>query len=159
MQNWRRALGVGRTDNEGTARLVLAAAEKGAEVVKGREWTDEEREQRRQANAEKCLGRNLVTGYHGPLWTAEEIALLGTAPDEEVARRVGRTLNAVRFMRDRLGISRPAGGRWRGEELVLLGTLPDREVARKLGRSLQSVAQKRTKLGIANPLYGRKWDT
>jgi len=30
VQNWRRALGVGRTDNAGTARLVRAAAEKGA---------------------------------------------------------------------------------------------------------------------------------
>ena len=110
LQNWRRELGVGRTDNEGTARLVLAAAEKGAEAVKAREWTGAEREQRRQVNAEKGLGRNLVTGYHGPRWMAEDIALLDSAPDVEVARQVGRTPNAVRVMRDRLGIPRPAGG-------------------------------------------------
>jgi hypothetical protein len=46
-QNWRRALGVGRTDNEGTARLIQSAAEKGAEAIQAREWTEEEREQRR----------------------------------------------------------------------------------------------------------------
>jgi hypothetical protein len=47
VQNRRRALGVGRTDNEGTARFVLAAAEKGANAVKEREWTAEERQRRR----------------------------------------------------------------------------------------------------------------
>jgi hypothetical protein len=156
VQNWRRALGVGRTDNEGTARLLLAAADKGAEAVKARGWTEDERGRRRRNAVEKDLGRNLVTGYHGPLWTAEEVALLGTAPDEEVARRIGRTPNAVRVMRDRLGIPRPAGGRWREEDMALLGVLPDREVARKLRRSLQSVTQKRIQLGIANPFDGRR---
>jgi hypothetical protein len=53
VNHWRKALGVGRTDNEGTARLVHAAAEKGAEAVQAREWTEDEREQRRQVNAEK----------------------------------------------------------------------------------------------------------
>src|SRR5262249_4473819 len=38
--NWRRALGVGRINNEGTARLVKASAEKGGEAFKDREWTD-----------------------------------------------------------------------------------------------------------------------
>jgi hypothetical protein len=158
VQNWRRALGVGRKDNEGTARLVLAAAEKGAEAAKAHEWTGAERERRRQLNAEKGLAGYFVTGYQGPLWTAEDIALLGTADDEEVARRIGRTPNAVRVMRDRLGIPRPAGGRWRDDELALLGRLPDREVARRLGRSLQSVTQKRIKLGIPNTFDGRRRD-
>jgi hypothetical protein len=55
VQNWRRVLDVGRTDNEGTARLVLAAAEKGAEAVKSRDWTGEERGRRRQLNAKSPL--------------------------------------------------------------------------------------------------------
>ena len=156
VHNWRKALGVTRTDNRGTARLTLAAAEKGAEGVKAREWTEEERERRRRNAVENDLGRNLVTGYHGPLWTAEETALLGTAPDAEVARRIGRTPEAVRVMRDRRGIPRPAGGRWRDEDLALLGTLPDSEVARRLGRSLSSVTQKRCKLRIPNPAHARK---
>jgi hypothetical protein len=36
VQNWRRALGVGRTDNEDTARLMCAPAEKRAEAMKAR---------------------------------------------------------------------------------------------------------------------------
>src|SRR4051794_8732937 len=44
---------------------------------------------------EQDFGRFLPTGYHGPLWTAEDIALLGTAPDEAIARRTGRTPEAV----------------------------------------------------------------
>jgi hypothetical protein len=148
--NWRTALGVTRTDNEGTARLTQAAAEKGAEAVKEREWTEEEREHRRQINAEKGLADYLVTGYHGPLWTPEDIALLGVVPDEELAQRTGRTAGAVRQKREELGIPNPTGNRWLPEHIALLGTLPDREVARKIGRSLQSVTQKRIKLGIAN---------
>jgi hypothetical protein len=155
VKNWRKALGVTRAGNEGTARLVLAAAEQGAEAVKAREWTEEERGRRRRNAVENDLGRNLVTGHHGPLWTEEDLALLGTAPDAEVARRIGLTANAVRVMRDRLGIPRPAGGRWRDGDLALLGTLPDREVARQIGRSLSSVTQKRCKLGIPNPIEGR----
>jgi hypothetical protein len=40
----------------------------------------------------------------GRPWTAEEIALLGTMPDEEVTARTGRTLQAVRSHRQLLGI-------------------------------------------------------
>ena len=103
--HWRKALGTSRTDNQGTARLMLAAAEKGAEAVKERLWTEEERDCCRQVNAEKGLAANLVLGYHGPLWTPEDLALLGTVPDDEVARRTGRTPNGVRIMRTRLGIT------------------------------------------------------
>jgi hypothetical protein len=109
VRNWRKALRVTRTGNEGTVRLMLAAVE---------------------------------------VWTAEEIALLGTTPDGDVARRIGRTANAVRLMGERLGIPRPVGGRWTAEAVALLGTLPDSEVARRLGRSLSSVTQKRCKLRI-----------
>jgi hypothetical protein len=41
----------------------------------------------------------------GPGWTAEELALLGTAPDAEVAAQIGRTEGAVTLKRCRLGIS------------------------------------------------------
>ena len=148
--HWRKALGTTRTDNQWTARLMLAAAEKGAEAAKERLWTEEERERCRQVNAEKGLATNLVLGYHGPLWAPEDIALLGTLPDEKVARRTGRTTEAVRQKREELGIPNPAGNRWREDEVALLGTLPDWEVSRQIGRSLQSVTQKRIKLGIAN---------
>jgi hypothetical protein len=88
--------------------------------------------------------------------TARQLALLGTLPDAEVARRTGRAPNAVRLMRERRGIPNPAGNRWTAEGLALLGTLPDREVARRLGRSLSSVTQKRCQLGIANPFDERR---
>jgi hypothetical protein len=40
----------------------------------------------------------------GRPWTAKELRLLGTVPDEELAARIGRTAGAVRIMRTRLGI-------------------------------------------------------
>ena len=88
---WRKALGVGRADSEGSRRLIQAAAELGAAEVRGKPLPPEQVERRRQTAIDKGLGRNLVTGYHGPRWTAEDIALLGTIPDEDVARQTGRT--------------------------------------------------------------------
>jgi hypothetical protein len=40
----------------------------------------------------------------GPGWTAEELDLLGSAPDAEVAARIGRTAGAVTLKRYRLDI-------------------------------------------------------
>jgi hypothetical protein len=77
-------------------------------------------------------------------------------PDEEVARRTGRTVGAVRQKREALGIPNPDSNRRTAEGIALLGTLPDREVARRLSRSLPSVTQKRCQLGIANPFDGRR---
>jgi hypothetical protein len=65
VQNWRRALGVTRGNNAGTARLILAAAQRGCEAIKAREWTEQEREQRRQSAVEQNLAQHLITGYHG----------------------------------------------------------------------------------------------
>jgi hypothetical protein len=43
--------------------------------------------------AKRCnLG---ILNPSGPWWTAEELDLLGTAPDGEVAARIGRTEGAV----------------------------------------------------------------
>jgi len=105
VKNWRRALGVTRMENEGTARLILLAAESGAAVLRGQELTPEQVERRRRTAREKNLGRHLVGGYHGPRWTAEQLALLGTMPDEEVAAQTGRSIAAVRLMRTRRKIA------------------------------------------------------
>jgi hypothetical protein len=40
----------------------------------------------------------------GPAWTTGELALLGTAADEVVAHRIGRTAGAVRQKRQALSI-------------------------------------------------------
>jgi hypothetical protein len=94
-------------------------------------------------------------------WTEEELALLGTIPDEEVAAQTGRTKRAVYFKRWGLGIAQclPTGSpgpRWSKEEIALLGTAPDEEIVRRLGRTKRSVYQKRWLLGIASPCDRRR---
>jgi hypothetical protein len=153
---WRKALGVGRTDSEGSRRLIQAAAEAGAAAMHDRGLTEEEADERRRRAVELNLGQYLHTGYHGPRWTAEELALLGTMPDDVVAARIGKTMVAVSLMRRRMGIINPAADRWTAEDIALLGTLPDGEVARLAGRSRTAVTQKRCQLGIANPFDRRR---
>src|SRR5262245_6841055 len=105
--HWRKALGVGRTDNEGSRRLIRAAAWAGGAVVRYRGISDRECDVPRERALALNLARHLRTGYHGPWWTAEQLALLGTLPDAEVARQVGRSENAVRQRRCLLGIPNP----------------------------------------------------
>jgi hypothetical protein len=103
---WRRAFGIGRMDAPGSARLVLHACQQGAEAVKAKEWTAEELEEKRQLSKELNLGQHLSHGYNlRPWWTVEELMLLGTMPDEDVAKRVGRTVGAVRRQRTNRGIA------------------------------------------------------
>jgi hypothetical protein len=126
---WRQALGVTNQNNEGSRRLVQAAAEAGAAVMAYKGCSDEECEARAIRSNELNLARFLKTGYHGPLWKPEELALLGTMPDADLAARLGKTPTAVRVMRSRLGIANPTTTHWTAEELALLGTMPDAEVA------------------------------
>ena len=92
-------------------RLIRAAAEMGATATVAREWTPQERDRRRRANIRLGLAKHLVTGYHGPRWTGWEIALLGTIPDREVARRTGRSIAGVRKKRWKLGLANSRDGR------------------------------------------------
>jgi hypothetical protein len=82
--------------------------------------------------------------------SAEELALLGTLPDEEVAAKIGKMPSAVRQKRKEMGIANPAANCWAAEEIALLGKLPDEAVAARIGRSRTPVTQKRCQLGIAN---------
>jgi hypothetical protein len=104
---WRRALGVTRTNNEGRRRRIRAAAEAGAARLRGVPLPPEAVERRRQTARALNLGRYLHKGYPGRVWTTKERALLGKLPDDEVARRTGRTRNAVRQKREKLGIPNP----------------------------------------------------
>ena len=72
--------------------------------MRGRKWSPAEREQYRQRAKALNLGRFLKSGYHGPLWTPEQVALLGTMLDEEVAVRIGRSVTGVRLKRSECGI-------------------------------------------------------
>jgi hypothetical protein len=84
---------------------MQAASEKGAAELRGKQLPPEQVERRRRTAIDEGLDRNLVLGYDGPRWTAGQIRLLGTMPDDELAAKVGRSANAVRVMRTRLGIT------------------------------------------------------
>jgi hypothetical protein len=89
-------------------------------------------------------------------WSAEDVALLGTAIDRVVATQVGRMTSAVRGKRRALKI--PAFGRragrgtvrreWTTWERVQLGRDADAAVAEKLGRATAEVTAERERLGI-----------
>ena len=145
---WRRALGVGRMDNPGSRRLIRAVSATGAAAGRGPGPTPEQAERRR-------LWRELNVA---PRWTAAHLALLGDLPDDEVARRTGRSWNAVRQKREALGIPNPVPvcRRWTAEEDALVRSLPCEEAARRTGRSLGAVSQRRLALGIARGLAGRR---
>ena len=149
-------------DNPGSRRLVLAASEKGPEVLRGVELPPEQVERRRQTAIEQNLGRNLVTGYHGRRWTDEEVAMLGTMPDEEVAQRTGFKLDAVRHKRESLGIPNPTARPgaygsppWTEEEDEVLRSYPPQEAARRLGRTMDAVYGPRSLLGLPAARRGR----
>jgi hypothetical protein len=84
----------------------------------------------------------------GPRWREEDLRLLGTMPDAEVAAKIGRSASAARQKRERLGIPNPEPGWWTDEEIALLGTAPDGDLAQQLKRTAGSVRQKRQTLGI-----------
>src|SRR5438034_2535739 len=88
-------------------------------------------------------------------WTAEEDRLLGRAPDEEIARRIGKSRRAVRSRRTALGIRSHTSGLprryWSADEDRLVGTMPDQQLARQLGRSKEAIRLRRIHLGIQSP--------
>jgi hypothetical protein len=154
VERWRRVLGVGRTDNEGTARLMRAASERGAAELRGKVLPAEQVERRRQTALEKDLAQYLHKGYHGPWWTAKELALLGRLPDAEVAAKVGRTPDAVRSQRQLLGIPNPDTNRCSGDEAELVRSLPAKEAAARTGRSRGAVYGRRRELGLPDGRAG-----
>src|SRR5262249_51225881 len=82
---WRAALGVKRTDAEGSRRLIHNAALGGLNARRKSRWP----------------------GVR--LGTAAALVLLETRSDEEVARLTGRTANAVAHMRRAMGLHALAG--------------------------------------------------
>lgn len=77
-------------------------------------------------------------------WTVAEDKLLGTLPDAELARQLGRTETSVMRRRLRMGIFVPGRTRlWASEDDALVGTMPDGELARKINRSFHAVKVRR----------------
>ena len=101
-------------------------------------------EQARRARTMKEIG-----GHNGR-WAAEEDELLGTMPDEELARHLHRSVAAVAMRRAQRLIPKfdSRQRRWTPQEDALLGKHPDQEVARTLGRPYKAVHKRRTLLGI-----------
>jgi hypothetical protein len=105
-------------DSEGSRRLILAAAEKGAAECRGKRLPPADVERRRRTNRELELWRNLRPAGGRRLWTAADVALLGKEPDDVLAARLRRTVEAVRVQRGKRGSPtargrrrRPASGR------------------------------------------------
>ena len=79
----------------------------------------------------------------GRLWEPEEIAAIRDVPVGEiaaVAKRLGRSVQAVRIKRCKLGIAREAAPRWSEDESEALDALiadgvKARDAARFIGRS------------------------
>jgi hypothetical protein len=111
---WGRAFAVGRTNCPGSQRLIRDASEQGAAQVRGKELPPEQVERRRRTAVEKNLAQYIRPGYNrGPWWSLAELRLLGRLPDDEVAARLGRSPNAVRCKREKLGIPNPRARRRR----------------------------------------------
>jgi hypothetical protein len=106
--NWRKALGVGMWEPEGSRRLHQRLSEKGAAALHFHGLSDEECDRRTERSRQLNLVRHLWSRRGGaPFWTAEELALLGTMADDELASLLGRPANGVRLKQTRLGIPNP----------------------------------------------------
>lgn len=81
-------------------------------------------------------------------WTEAEIRLLGTRPDGEIGRLIGRPGNAVWAKRQALGIAAPPPlvRRWTEEEDRVVLSKPPAEAAMLLNRTEEAVSIRRNKL-------------
>jgi hypothetical protein len=89
---------------------------------------------------------------NGAPWTPDEDALLGTMPDRKLARRLGRTYNAVaaRRLNKSIPYCNPKRKSWRPQDDEVLGTRPDDQVALLLRRTVAS-----KKIAAANSAFAR----
>jgi hypothetical protein len=92
---------------EGSHRLHRAVSENGAAKLRGTK-VDRGLVKRRLATREANGTLRLPDRWGNKRWKQAELDLLGTAPDAELAARFGRTVNAVRVMRNRLERRKPA---------------------------------------------------
>ena len=86
-------------------------------------------------------------------WTEEEIKLLGTMPDHDLARLIKRHPSTVQSKRLSLAIPylKPHYKAWSATEISLLGKHNDEFVARQVSRATRLVRRKRVSLKISNP--------
>ena len=86
-------------------------------------------------------------------WRPEDDMVLGTRPDSQIAKLLGRPAYTVGWRRRKLRIPYRRYERrpWTPYELELLGVRPDAEVARLTGHPLSTVMFKRQQLGRPKP--------
>ena len=63
--------------------------------MRGKPLSPEQVERRRQTPRDLDLGQYLEIAHRKRAWPEEHLPLLGTVPDSELARRIGRTPMAV----------------------------------------------------------------
>jgi hypothetical protein len=97
---WRKAFGVTQWGTEGSQRLHQVVSERGASRIRGKKWPRSLVRRRAATRRQQGYGRWPSKND----WKPEELALLGTMPDDQLAERIGRTANGVRAKRTRLGI-------------------------------------------------------
>jgi len=101
--NWRREFGVGQLGTPGSREVVAELNWAKNPYPAGVRLTAAECRRRRRTAAELGLGQYLVGAnvkrWQGRGWTAEQLALLGTAPDADLAVQLGKTRSAVRSKR------------------------------------------------------------
>jgi hypothetical protein len=83
-------------------------------------------------------------------WQKWELALLGKCPDQELARRTGRTVKAIEQHRKRFHIKmfNSPVQRWQKWERDLLGKISDQNFARRTGRKVTAVRNTRSIFGV-----------
>jgi len=165
VQNWRHALGVPEF-NPGTqqlrnqvraglnspARQRATLRAKHPTAILKREKPPHEAAHPLVRPSTSLLVRERMarTGRHiNPqlrLWTAKEDKLLGIARDEQIAKKIHRSEDAVRARRNTQGIpawnasySKP----WTPQEDALLGVISDRVLAKRLRRTFLAVQARR----------------
>jgi hypothetical protein len=102
--NWRKRFipGEGKFRTKGSRKAHQKASEEGAAGIKAKEWTDAELDAR--AERSRRLGLRPTGRWAGREWTPEQLALLGTMPDADLAAQLGKTEAAVRGRRAALKI-------------------------------------------------------
>jgi hypothetical protein len=81
-------------------------------------------------------------------WKPNEIRLLGTMSDADLAAKLGRSQASVEYMRLKLGkdYSASKSRPWTKSELLLLGKFPDARVAEMTHRTQKAVQVRRLKM-------------
>lgn len=101
---WRRHFipGEGHVRTRGDRIIQRRNSAAGADVTRGVPLSDEVCDAR--SAAAKAAGRQPPPRWATTGWTAEQLALLGTMPDADLAAKIGRTPEAVRCKRTAAGI-------------------------------------------------------